>query len=165
MGFDENVAFEAMQCAFNKVWLYPSFDMSKSHCKNEERAIIIWLQSIAASQMYQYTQKGECAQIKEDEDLSVIESAEDFICLHNTDLSPEVKMNLVLAFNEKLSVLDEKHRIIYLTYKAYQTRGKKLPRTLLAKLRKRLGEITQITVRVYKKEACELLNDLELLNT
>ena len=59
-------------------------------------------------------------------------------------------------------MLDEKHRIIYLTYKAYQTRGKKLPRTLLDKLRKRLG-VTQTTIRVYKKEACELLKDFELL--
>lgn len=49
IGYDENVAFEAIQCAFNKVWNYPTFDMKKSSCKNEEKAIIIWLMSIAAS--------------------------------------------------------------------------------------------------------------------
>ena len=37
-GYDENVAFEAIQCAFNKVWNYPTFEMRKSHCKNEENA-------------------------------------------------------------------------------------------------------------------------------
>ena len=162
MGFDDKVAFETIQCAFNKVWLYPSFDMSKARCKNEERAIIIWLMSIASSQMYQYTRKGECAQIRTEEDLSVIESSEDFITLHIADLLPSQKMELAMALDKKLSVLDEKHRIIYLTYKAYQTRGKKLPRTLLDKLRKRLG-VTQTTIRVYKKEACELLKDFELL--
>lgn len=162
IGFDNNVAFEAIQCAFNKVWLYPSFDMTKSRCKDKERAILIWLENIAASQMYQYSKKGECAQIKEEEDLSIVETSDDFISLHVRDLSSDEKIALVLAFNKRLSVLDDKHRIIYLTYKAYQTRGKKLPRTLLYKMRKRLG-VTQVTIRVYKREACELLNDLDLL--
>ena len=71
-------------------------------------------------------------------------------------------MQLVLALEKKISILDEKHRIIYLTYKAYQTSGKKLPRKLLEILRKRLG-VTQTTIRVYKREAFETLNDLNLL--
>ena len=71
-------------------------------------------------------------------------------------------MLYVEALEKKLSVLDEKHRIIYLTYKAYQKSGKKLPRKLLEKLRKRLN-LSQITVRVYKKQACEAINDFKLL--
>ncbi len=162
-GYDENVAFEAIICAFNKVWLYQSFDMRKSRCKNEENAIIIWLINIAVSQMHQYTKKGECAQIREEEDLSVIEDSHTFVDTYKiVDLDPEKKMELVLALDQKMSILDEKHRIIYLTYKAYQTRGKKLPRNLLEKLRKRLG-VTQITIRVYKREACEALHDYELM--
>ena len=78
-GYNENVAFEAIQCAFNKVWLYPTFDMKKSHCKDEEKAIIIWLERIALSQIYQYAKKGECAKIKQEEDLSVIETSKDFV--------------------------------------------------------------------------------------
>lgn len=62
-GYDENVAFEAIQCAFNKVWNYPTFEMRKSHCKNEENAIINWLIRIAVSQMYDYSRKGVCAHI------------------------------------------------------------------------------------------------------
>ena len=163
IGYDENVAFEAIQCTFNKVWLYPAFDMNKSHCKNEENAIVIWLCSIATSQMHQYTKQGECAQIKQEEDLSVIEDPSVFVDTFKVmDLSPEQKMEYVLALNEKLSQLDEKHRIIYLTYKAYHTRGKKLPRTLLKKLRKRL-DLSQVTIRVYKREACEALQDYDLL--
>ncbi len=162
-GYDENVAFEAIICTFNKVWLYTTFDMKKSRCKDEEKAIIIWLINIAVSQMHQYTKKGECAQIKEEEDLSVIEDSYTFIDAYKiADLDPEQKMELVLVLDQKISILDEKHRIIYLTYKAYQTRGKKLPRNLLEKLRKRLG-VTQITIRVYKKEACEALHDYELM--
>ena len=161
-GYGNDVAFEAVQCAFNKVWLYPTFDMSKSHCKNKEKAIIVWLIRIATSQMFQFTKHGECAQINSEEDLSIIETSSDFIDFHINDLEPEIKMEYVLALNEKISALDEKHRVVYLTYKAYQTSGKKLPRKLLEKLRKRLG-ITQTTIRVYKREACQTLNDLNLL--
>lgn len=163
LGYDENVAFEAIQCTFNKVWLYPTFNKSKSHCKNVERGIIIWLESIASSQMHQFTKVGECAQIKQDEDLSVIEDSVSFVELHVSELVPELKMEYVMALNNKISKLDEKHRIVYLTYKAYQTRGKKLSRKLLEMLRNRLN-ITQTTIRVYKREACIALNDNELLN-
>ena len=162
IGYDENVAFNAIECAFNKVWNYPTFDLKKSRCKDPEKAIIIWLIQIAVSQMHQFSRKGVCAQIREDEDLSVIETPDDFVSFYMPDLDSDKKLEYVLAFNKRLSVLDEKHRIIYLTYKAYHIQGKKLPRNVLEKLRIRLG-LVQATVRVYKKEACEALNDNTLL--
>lgn len=159
LGLTEAAAFHALQCAFVKVWKYPySFNMKKSHCKDEETAIIIWLKSIVASQLFEYAKKGNCVDQTEEEDLSVIENAQSFVEYHMPDISPEKKMKLVLAFNKKLSILDERHRIIYLTYKAYELRGKKLPRRLLSKLRDRL-RISQATVRVYKREAYIALND------
>ena len=162
-GYNENVAFEAIRCAFNKVWLYPTFDMGKSSCTNEENAIIIWLVKIAFSQMCQFTRTGECARISEEEDLSVIENTEDFVdSFQVAGLDPLKKMQLIEIMEKKLSLLDEKHRIIYLTYKAYQRSGKKLPRKLLEMLRKRLG-LSQSAIRVYKKQACEAINDLKLL--
>lgn len=164
LAFNEQVAFEAVQCAFNKVWLYPTFDMNKSRCKTEESAVITWLESIAVSQMYQFSKMGVCAQIKEEEDLSIIESSEDFVDnFQIADLDPEQKLKYITFFNKKMSSLSEKHRIIYLTYKAYQTRGKKLPRKLLQKLRQRLG-LTQVSIRVYKREACILLGDSTLID-
>ena len=162
-GYNENVAFEAIRCAFNKVWLYPTFNMGKSSCTNEENAIIIWLVKIAFSQMCQFTRTGECARISEEEDLSVIENTEDFVdSFQVAGLNPLEKMQLIEIMEKKLSLLDEKHRIIYLTYKAYQRSGKKLPRKLLEKLRKRLG-LSQSAIRVYKKQACEAINDSKLL--
>lgn len=162
-GYNENVAFEAIRCAFNKVWLYPTFDMGKSSCTNEENAIIIWLVKIAFSQMCQFSRTGECARISEEEDLSVIENTEDFVdSFQVAGLDPLEKMQLIEIMEKKLSLLDEKHRIIYLTYKAYQRSGKKLPRKLLEMLRKRLG-LSQSAIRVYKKQACEAINDLKLL--
>ena len=163
VGYGENVAFEAIQCTFNRVRLYPTFDMRKSRSKDEERAIILWLHAIAASQMSQFTKKGVCTQIENEEDLSVIESVEDFINTFNLiDLDASKKMQYVIAMEKKLSVLDDKHKIIYMTYKAYYTRGKKLPRSVMEKLRNRLG-LTQVTIRVYKREACIALNEYELL--
>ena len=159
LGLTETAALQAMQCAFAKVWKYPySFDMSKSHCKDEDTAIIVWLKSIVASQLFEYTKNGYCVDQTEEEDLSVIENAQSFVEYHMPDISPDEKMKLVLAFDAKLSALDEKHKIIYLTYKAYESRGKKLPRKLLSKLRERLG-VSQTTVRVYKREAYMALND------
>lgn len=150
---------QAMQCTFVKVWKYPnSFDMNKSRCKDEETAIIIWLKRIVASQLFDYAKNGYCVDQKEEEDLSVIENAQDFVEYYTPDMDSDKKMELVLAFNKKLSLLDDKHRIIYLTYKAYELSGKKLPRRLLSKLRKRLG-ISQTTIRVYKREAYMMLND------
>lgn len=164
LGYDDNVAFEAAQCTFNKVWLYPTFDMKKAHFKDGNKAVEAWLFAIVLSQMHQFSKMGVCAQITEDEDLSVIETAKDFVDFHNTDLPFEHKLELIKYLDTKLSVLDEKHRIIYLTYKAYHTRGKKLPRTLLSKLRTRLG-LTQVTIRVYKREACIAINDKELMES
>lgn len=164
IGYNEYVALAAIQCAFNKVWLYPTFDMRKSNCKDEEKGIIVWLIAIAVSQMHQYTKNGVCAQIDKEDDLSVIEDSETFVNFNANDLEPEKKIFYVKALNQKMSLLDEKHRIIYLTYKAYHIKGKKLPRTVLEKLRKRLN-LTQTTIRVYKKEACEALNDYNLLES
>lgn len=113
--------------------------------------------------MCQFTRTGECARISEEEDLSVIENTEDFVdSFQVAGLDPLEKMQLIEIMEKKLSLLDEKHRIIYLTYKAYQRSGKKLPRKLLEMLRKRLG-LSQSAIRVYKKQACEAINDLKLL--
>lgn len=159
LGLTETDAFQAMQCAFVKVWKYPhSFDMEKSRSKDEETAIIIWLKRIVASQLFEYAKNGYCADQTEEEDLSVIENVQSFVEYHMPGISSDKKIGLVQAFDKRLSVLDEKHKIVYLTYKAYEQAGKKLPRRLLEKLRKRLG-LTQATVRVYKMEAYKALGD------
>lgn len=117
------------------------------------------------SQIYEFTKSGECAQIRTEEDLSVIEDPDGFIkAFKVAALEPEMKMQCLQMLSNKISKLDEKHRIIYLTYKAYYVSKKKLPRSVLTKLRKRLG-LTQTTVRVYKREACELVNDYTIMES
>lgn len=158
MGIPIECAFEATTCAFARVWRYPTFDINKAHCKNPNKGILVWLNRIAANQMYEYVKKNRCAQHTQEEDLSVIEDATSFVDLLIGDKPAEEKMEYVSALESRISCLGEKHRIIYLTYKAYDSVGKKLPRSLLEKLRKRLG-ITQATIRVYKKEALQAIND------
>ena len=59
--------------------------------------------------------------------------------------------------NVKIAGMEEKHRIVLLTYLAYESQGKKLPRSLTLKLRTQLN-LEQSSIRVYKKEALEALN-------
>lgn len=57
--------------------------------------------------------------------------------------------------------LSNKHKIIFLTYKAYEESGKNIPRSVSKKLQNQL-DLTQSSIRVYKKEANEhFLNYLE----
>lgn len=157
MGLSDDDAFEAVQCAFAKVWSYPSFNKEKSHCKKEENGIIVWLKKIIASQLFEYSKKGVCYQQNEEEDLSVIEDSVSFVDYCCVDGTTEEKIEYVQQLESVISKLGEKHKIVFLTYRAYESNGKKLPRKLLNKLRVRLGNISQTTIRVYKSEAYKAL--------
>lgn len=49
--------------------------------------------------------------------------------------------------------LTPSQRTVYLTYSQYEKLGFNLPKKLLQELRKQLGDISQTTIRTYKKEA------------
>lgn len=153
LGFPEQAAYNAVECTFAKVWDYAkSFKREKSHCKNNENAIMVWMKSIVTSQLYEYQNKKVCYQQKDEEDLSVVEDTVTFVDYRYSHLSAEEKMDIVVALNKKMSKLDEKHRIVCLTYLAYEGRGKYLPSRLVEKLRNRLG-LAKATLRVYKGHA------------
>lgn len=50
--------------------------------------------------MCQYMKSGICAKVTQDEDLSVIENAEDFISYHIVDLPLERKLELIRIMND-----------------------------------------------------------------
>ena len=62
------------------------------------------------------------------------------------------------VIRKAIGTLSEKHKVIFLTYKAYEHDGNKLPRELLAKIRKEL-DISQTTVRTYKFETYKKVNE------
>jgi len=159
LGYSADIAFKAVECAFARVRRYPTFDKMKTKTKNIDNAIIVWLNRIAYTQVLKFKNGKECAEVNADEDLAVINDATGFyeVISQKKYISDEEKEKKILLLNAKLAGMEEKHRIVLLTYLAYESQGKKLPRALTLKLRTQLN-LEQSSIRVYKKEALEALN-------
>lgn len=158
LGYSAEIAFKAVECAFARVKRYPTFNKMKTKMKNMDNAIIVWLNKIAYTQVLKFKNANECAEVNADEDLSVVNDATGFyeVVSQSQYMSDEEKDYKIKRLNLKLAGMEEKHRIVLLTYLAYESEGKKLPRALTLKLRTQLN-LEQSTIRVYKKEALEAL--------
>jgi len=90
----------------------------------------------------------------------------DFPVLETIEIS-DAKINMLQEMQTEmeraLASLSPKHKIIYLTYKAYEKGGFKLPRPLLQKLRDET-KLRQNTIRVYKKEAFKKVEEYNKQN-
>ncbi len=159
LGYSAEIAFKAVECAFARVKRYPTFNMVKTKVKNVDNAIILWLNKIAFTQVLIFKNGNECAEVNADEDLAVVNDATGFyeVVSQRQYMSDEEKEEKIQWLNLKLAGMEEKHRIVLLTYLAYESHGKKLPRSLTLKLRTQLN-LEQSSIRVYKKEALEALN-------
>lgn len=158
-GYSSEIAFKAVECTFARIRRYPSFCMKKSTSKNVDNAIILWLNKIAYTQVLKFKNSMECAEIRDDDDLAVVNDATGFyeVVSKKQYMSEEEKDDKIRWLNDKLASMEEKHRIVLLTYLAYETQGKRLPRSLTLKLRTQLN-LTQDSIRVYKKEALDALS-------
>ena len=158
LGYSAEIAFKAVECTFARVRRYPTFDKKKSKTKNIDNAIVLWLNKIAYTQVLKFKNGNECAEVNTDEDLAVVIDATGFydVVSKKQYMSEEEKDNKIQWLNAKLASMEEKHRIVLLTYLAYESQGKKLPRSLTLKLRTQLN-LEQNSIRVYKKEALEAL--------
>ena len=158
LGYSAEIAFKAVECTFARVRRYPTFDKMKTKIKNIDNAIVVWLNKIAYTQVLKFKNGNECAEVNADEDLSVVNDATGFyeVVSQRQYMSDEEKEKKILWLNAKLAGMEDKHRIVLLTYMAYESQGKKLPRALTLKLRTQLN-LEQSTIRVYKKEALEAL--------
>ena len=158
LGYSAEIAFKAVECTFARVRRYPTFDKKKSKTKNIDNAIVLWLNKIAYTQVLKFKNGNECAEVNTDEDLAVVIDATGFydVVSKRQYMSEEEKDNKIQWLNAKLASMEEKHRIVLLTYLAYESQGKKLPRSLTLKLRTQLN-LEQNSIRVYKKEALEAL--------
>ena len=159
LGYSAEIAFKAVECAFARVRRYPTFDKMKTKIKDIDNAIIVWLNRRAYTQVLKFKNGKECAEVNADEDLAVINNATGFyeVVSQRQYMSDEEKEKKIQWLNAKLAGMEEKHRIVLLTYLAYESQGKKLPRVLTLKLRTQLN-LEQSSIRVYKKEALEALN-------
>ncbi|GHT35947.1 hypothetical protein AGMMS49574_26640 [Bacteroidia bacterium] len=159
-GYSETVALMVAQCTFARVWKYPTFNIKKAKSKNMDAAIHLWLYPILYTQIVLLGKQDTCAEPTEEEDLSVISSVDELIS-HTVgdDLEKTKDLKARLSVIESaLSGLSEKHKIIWLTYKAYEQRGKNIPRSVSHKLQEQL-DLTQNSIRSYKMQANQHIND------
>lgn len=158
--YNEVVALDIINCTFNKVWKYASFDTTKARVSDVESAILRWLFSIAQSQLVVYHNTRKCFELPSEEELNIVISVDELADRFGTSTEKKKELRKVLEFiNSALSTLSEKHKIIFLTYKAYEKDGKRtVPHAVAAKLRENLG-LVQSTVKVYKNQAYELVEN------
>lgn len=143
----EGDAYQIVQCVFEKIWLYPSFDKSKSNCKDTDKAILWWINWIMVHELTLLSQNGDCSH-PEAEDLPMITNPSEFIVEKFKDefLSDEDFERMKKVLDKLVAGLNEQEMTIYLTYKVYETPGKKVPRNVLNKLRTRYN-ISQDGIR------------------
>lgn len=163
-GHSEVIALDVANCTFNKVWKYHSFDRSKAKLKNIDKAIEIWLYRIVYGELMKYGYKDTCVE-PEQEDLEIIENIEELIDKTTENIEKKRELRIRLEIIEKAMLgLSDKHKIIYLTYKAYENLGKNIPRSVSKKLKEKLN-LTASSIRVYKKDAILHINNyLKTLN-
>ncbi|WP_309613985.1 RNA polymerase subunit sigma [Flavobacterium sp.] len=162
---NEVVALDVANCTFARVWKYHSFNKEKAKSKNIDTAIKLWLYPIVYNELMKYGVKNSCAEPDED-DLTIVENIDELVTLTidgDSEKKKDLKVKLEIIERAMLG-LSEKHKIIYLTYKAYENNGKNIPRPVGKKLREKLN-LTQSSIQVYKKEATDhIKNYLKSLN-
>lgn len=154
--YSKTTALEIRDCTFSRVWKYAgSFDPKKVRASSMEEGIKLWLFSIASSQLANYHASGTCFEPNK-QDLDIISSIDemaDFISEGDIEKKRTLK-NQLEVLTPVLAGLNEKKRIIYLTYKTYDHLGIYPPRSALKNLRNKLN-LAQASLRKYYGEACE----------
>lgn len=153
-GYNEVIALDVAHCTFARIWKYPTFDTKKAKSKDSDKAILLWLYPTMYTQILKYEHSDTCSE-PEEEDLGIVTDVDGLIeKMYDGDDPDDIR-----SLRSKLKVLEsafvgltEKHKIVYLTYKAYEREGKNIPRSVSKKLQSTLN-IAASTIRIYKKEA------------
>ncbi len=133
----------------------PTFDGAKSKHKSIDRAILLWMYPIMYTQILKFEHAATCADPNEEEALEIITNLDSLVDKISDSDQIEDKKSLKknLQILESAFVgLTEKHKVIYLTYKAYERVGKNIPRSVSKKLQETL-ELVPVTIRIYKRDA------------
>ena len=139
----DDYAYAIVQCAFEKVWKYPTFDKSKTNYKNTDKAILQWINKILLRELILFSDKGNCSHV-DPEDLPLITNSAEFIQEYYAEeyVSEEDSERMRAELDRLFEGLSEQEVTIFLTYKLYEGPGKRVPRSVLKKLRSRYN-ITQ----------------------
>lgn len=152
-GFSDTVAEEIAMRVFERFFKYPAFKREKCTVADIEKCFRLYLYKIARNEFLDYAKPDESPYTGEE---SVITSMIDV----DMEYEPEKLRQLKEAerkLDDLFSKLTPKHKIIFLTYQYYEKEGKYLPKRLREEL-KDLLQLSQSSIRVYKKEANELFN-------
>lgn len=134
-----------------------SFDPSKMKGDSIDESFQIYLYGIARNEVINFYRK-KIRDVKYDGNETIIT---DMPTINLEERSTEEKFmyNLIQSLPDHL-------RVVYLTYKTHEKIGCNLPAKLQAELRVHLGNVKQVTVRGYKKEAIQRINQgLEIFKT
>lgn len=145
--------------ALDKFW-------KKAHLFNAQQCKSVNLNQCVLFYIYRIAQRllvdRQRLEAEKDPYLGEEELVLEFPDLENMEISKEKLKDLKATtelIDKALERLSIKHKIIYLTYRSYERDGKKLPRQLLKKLREEL-DLSQTSIRVYKKEALETVGKI-----
>lgn len=154
-GYDVDIGDLVAERAFAKFWKYPKgFDPKECKRPTLNECIIFYLFRIAQRCLCDYyNNEHEPPNPYNGSEEVVVEFPELEVLDLPVERLGELKKSHTLM-KGALDRLKPKHRIIYLTYRAYEKEGYKLPRPLLKALREEL-DLTQTSIRVYKKNAIE----------
>ena len=157
--YDRETSDLIAERCFDRFWKYPfGFEKAKCGTLDIEKCVLLYLFRIARNCFYDYDKEISGDESPYDGTESVIV---EFPGIEQLDIPEEDVKDLkrIHDIMEKaLSTLSPKHKIIYLTYKAFEKKGFKLPRPLLKKLREEL-DLTQDSIRVYKSEAFKTVDE------
>lgn len=145
------VAEELAITVFEKYFLKGNFRHEESKGKNIDDSFVLYLLGIAKHELTNIFRKQ-----KRKQEGKWSNGSEKIV----TEL-PKKPRNQSIESKITFEILENlpyKHLVIYLTYKSYENAGATLPRHLLQQLRDHL-EISQITIRAYKKEVLDKIND------
>ncbi|MFZ4262101.1 hypothetical protein ACFRAE_08660 [Sphingobacterium sp. HJSM2_6] len=156
-GYDNSIGDILCEQALQKFWNKAHlFNPQQCRSENLDKCVLFYIYRIA-ERLLADRGRVECKGIDYSGEEELIISFPD---LENLSLPKEKLKDLKAkteVIDKALDRLGIKHKIIYLTYQSYEKNGKKLPRQLLKKLREQL-ELSQNSIRVYKKEALETVS-------
>lgn len=154
-GYNEVIALDVANCTFARVWKYSTFNLEKTKSKNIEKAILLWIYPIMYTQILKFENSSTCAPQNEEEDLDIVTNLDELVnkMSDGDEIDDKKRLkNKLSVLNGAFEGLSEKHKIIYLTYKAYERIGKNIPRAVSKKLQETL-ELVPTTIRIYKRDA------------
>lgn len=153
LGHDIDVASEIAETTLKQYGKSRNFDHEKGTQTNIDDNFRVYLYKIASNELkkfYKNEIKKRNGQLYDGSE----EIVTDFPQIDVSKLSPKERF-----IHERFTSLPLSHQIIYMTYKLHAKDGVNLPRKLQEKLRSHLGGISQSTVRTYKKEATDRLEE------